>query len=265
MYSRVALILVTVVASMFLFFTFGDRSNAIAGQEIVCSCIADTMFSGHSSEHNTNCGSRANLRVKGWQGIVVFKFDMSQLKGSKVEDSSLKVYCAGITGTAKSPLSLIDLKTSTIAHDWIEGDGDYTPTDKASTYDYPGGDLGMKWAEKDFDGNSRNGIQITVEDVINGVGTSILSPQIDEAIFKIGEWTEIPLGTEPVQALIDGKQYGIVVWQPDIGINLDLASKEEGAGNHAATLIVRAKGAAVDHNAKLTSTWGQIKKMQRQP
>jgi len=217
------------------------------------------MFSGHSAEHNTNCGVRTSLRVKGWQGIVVFKFDVSKLQKSKVEGATLKVYCVGITGDAKSPLTLSDLKISTIAHDWIEGEGNYTPTDEASTYDYPGGDLGMKWAEKDLDANGRNGLQITVEDVINGFGGSIVSSEIEEATFKVGEWTEVEIDPEPVQSLVDGKQYGIVVWQPTIGINLDLASREESGGQHTATLIVRASGADIEPGGKLASTWGKLK------
>lgn len=228
-------------------------------QNIECPCIADTMFSGHSTEHNTNCGNRTNLRVKGWQGIVVFKFDMSKLKGGKVDSATLKVYCSSITGTGKSPLTLMDMKISTIAHDWIEGDGDYTPTDESSTYDYPGGEMGMKWAEKDHDGNGRNGVQINVEDVINGVGGSILNPEIPEATFTIGKWTEIPLAPETVQSLVDGNQYGIVVWQPDIGINLDLASREASGGQNAAVLLVRARGAAVDYKCKLAIGWGKLK------
>jgi hypothetical protein len=255
MYNRLSFSILVIFISAFLVFLSG---NLIA-QNISCPCIADTMFSGHSTEHTSNCGFRTNLRMKGWQGILVFKFDVSKLQGSKVESATLKVYCTGITGDGKSPLTLVDLKISTIAHDWIEGDGDYTPTDKASTYDYPGGNLGMKWAEKDFDGKGQNGVQINVEDVINGIGGSILNPEIPEVTFEVNKWTEIPLAPEPVQALVDGKQYGIVLWQPTIAINLDLASREAGGGQNAAVLFVRAKGAAVYSNGKLAAKWGELK------
>ncbi|HGE69239.1 TPA: hypothetical protein ENX78_00290 [Candidatus Poribacteria bacterium] len=232
---------------------------AFSSQEIKCLCIADTMFSGHSSEHNTNCGARANLRVKGWQGIVVFKFDMTNLKGSKADSATLKVYCSSITGTVSSPHTLTDMKISTIAHDWIEGDGDYAVTDKASTYDYPGGELGMKWADKDYDGNGRNGVQITVEDVINGLGGSVLNSEIPEATFAVNKWTEIPIEAKVIQPLIDEKQYGIVIWQPDIGKNIDIASKENAGGQNSAVLLVRARGAYVSSLEKVVSTWAMIK------
>jgi hypothetical protein len=218
------------------------------------------MFSGEASEHNTNCGKQTWLRLKGFQGIAVFRFDMSKLEGSEIEDATLRVYCVGITGQAQSPLTLLDLQVSTIAHEWIEGEGElYTPTEDASTYDYPGGDLGMEWANKDYDGESRNGVQINVEDVINGFGDSILNSKIEEATFVVGEWTEIPLDPELVQALVDGEQYGIVVYQPSWAINLDLAPREESGGQHTATLIVHASGAAVKPNGKLASTWGVLK------
>jgi hypothetical protein len=254
MFNRSTLALLVVLS-----FALLDIPGAFA-QETELECIADTMFSGHSSEHNTNCGKQTWLRVKGWQGIVVFRFDMSELEGSLVEDATLKVFCSGITGNAASPLALTDLQISTIASDWIEGDGNlYTPTEDASTYDYPGGDLGDEWAEEDFDGLGRNGVLITVEDVINGTGDSILNSLIDKTIFEVGKWTEIKLDPELVQSLVDGEQYGIVVWQPDVGKNLDLASREEAGGQNTAVLIVRARRMAVEPSGKLASTWGDLK------
>ena len=80
-----------------------------------------------------------------------------------------------------------------------------------------------------------------------------------EAIFEVGEWTEIALDPELVQALVDEEQYGIVVWQPSWAINLDIAPIEEGDGAHAASLIVHASGAAAEPYGKLASTWGGLK------
>jgi hypothetical protein len=260
MFNRFVLKLLIVATYAVLSFTLVSTPKAVESQEIECPCIADTMFSGEASEHNTNCGRQTWLRVKGFQGMAVFRFDLSKLENARVEAATLRVYCVGITGQATSPLTLLDLKISTIAHDWIEGEGEvYTPTEDASTYDYPGGDLGMEWAKQDEDGQGRNGVQINVEDVINGFGGSILNSPIDEATFEVGEWTEIPLDPELVQDLLDGGQYGIVVWQPSWAINLDLAPREESDGQHAATLIVRASGAAVESNGKLASTWGKLK------
>lgn len=233
---------------------------AIEAIEVELQCIADTMFSGEQTEHNTNCGMQTWLRLKGFQGIVVFNFDMSELEGRTVETATLKVFCSGITGNASSPLTLTDLQVSTIAHDWIEGEGNaYTPTEDASTYDYPGGDLGMEWADDDQDGLGRNGVLINVEDVINGTGDSILNSQIGKTVFEINEWTEIKLDPELVQSLVDGEQYGIVLWQPDWAKNLDIASREVGDGDNAATLLVSATGSAVHSRGKLATTWADLK------
>jgi len=181
---------------------------------------------------------------------------MSKLEGCKVEGATFSAYCVSVTGTHNPPITTE--KISTIAHDWIEGTGNYTVDAESSTYDYPGGDLGKKWADKDYDGEGRNGIQITVQDVINGFGGSIINSN-GMMKFDVNKWSEIELDEELVQGLVDGEQYGIVVWQPDIGINLDLASREESGGEHAAKLVVHSSGAAVKLIDKLASTWGKLK------
>ena len=253
MFNRFTSILVTIFA--FAVLSFASLAWAV---DIECPIIADTLLAGHSAENNLNFGVSESLRVKGYQGIVVFRFDMSPAQGLVIEGGTFSAFCRSISGDAQDSSSSEGI--STIAHDWIEGEGEvYTPTEDASTYDYPGGDLGMEWAKQDEDGQGRNGVQINVEDVINGFGGSILNSPIDEATFEVGEWTEIPLDPELVQDLLDGEQYGIVVWQPSWAINLDLAPREESDGQHAATLIVRASGAAVESNGKLLSAWGKLK------
>ena len=248
------------VAFMMLSLILMNATRATEAIEVELQCIADTMFSGHEAEHATNCGKQTWLRLKGFQGIVVFKFDMSELEGGTVDNATLKVFCSGITGSVTSPLPLTDLQVSTIAHDWIEGEGNaYTPTEDASTYDYPGGDLGMEWADNDQDGLGRNGVLINVEDVINGTGDSILNSLIGKTIFEVNEWTEIVLDPELVQSLVDGEQYGIVLWHPDWAKNLDLASREVADGDNAATLVFTATGFAVHAYGKLATTWADLK------
>jgi len=80
-----------------------------------------------------------------------------------------------------------------------------------------------------------------------------------EATFTVSEWTEIPLDPKTVKALVDGNQYGIAIWQPDIGINLDLASREANGGQNATLLLVRARGFAVDRRCRLITEWGRMK------
>lgn len=243
--------------SILITFAVGNISLAA---DVECPIIADTMFSGHSAEHDTNCGARTSLRVKGYQGIVVFRFDMSELQGQKVEGGTLSAYCKSISGDAQG--KSFSEKISTIAHDWIEGTGDYTPSKDSATFDWPGKDIAKTWGGNDNDGLGRNGVQINVMDVILGFGGSILNSE-GRWDFQVGQWTKIELDAELVQGLVDGAQYGIVVWRDTVGVNLDLASREDSGGQNTARLIVRASGFAVDADGKLASTWGAIKSMRK--
>ncbi len=249
MFVKTLLCLLTLV----LILSAGEAVRAV---DVECPLIADTMMSGHSSEHTTNCGARTSLRVKGYQGIVVFRFDMSPVKDHRVEGGILTVYCKSISGDAAG--ESFSENISTISHDWIEGTGDYTTDEDSATYDWPGEDVGDEWGDDDNDGLGRNGLQITVEDVINGSGDSILN---SEPIWKftVGEWTDIVLDEELVQGLADGTQYGIVVWRDTVGVNLDLSSKEDAGGDNTARLVVHSGGGAVDAHDKLAATWAELK------
>lgn len=243
---------VKVVSCLSILAIFFAVVNIAAAVEVECPIIADTMFSGHEAEHNTNCGGQTWLRCKNFQGIVVFRFDMSKLEGYKVFGATLSAYCISPQGE-----DIVTSKISTIAHDWIEGTGSYTVTAESSTYDYPGGDLGEEWAEEDNDGEGRNGVQITVQDVINGLGGSIIN-SVGAVICKPNEWINFELDEELVQGLVDGEQYGIAIWQDGWG-NLDFSSKERNEGEDAAELVVQSSGADVQPTDKLASTWGKLK------
>jgi hypothetical protein len=224
-------------------------------EEVECPLIADTMMSGHSTEYETNCGGRTSLRVKGYQGIVVFRFDMSSLEGQRVEGGTFTAYCKSISGQAQD--KSFSEKISTIAHDWVEGTGNYTPSEESATYSWPGKDIAKTWGKDNEEPSDRYG-PVDVMDVINGYGESILN---SEGLwdFVVGEWTDIELDAELVQGLVDGEQYGIVVWRETVGVNLDLASREDAGGQFAAKLVVRGGGRAVNASGKLTSTWASVK------
>lgn len=231
--------------------------NVTQAADVEVSIIADTMLAGHSSEKEMNCGGRAALRVKGYQGIVVYRFDVSGLEGKKVNGGTLTAYCISMNdGGAALDKSNSD-KISSIAHDWIEGVGDYTVSDDSATFLWPGEEIDDTWGDEDTDGEARYG-PVDVLDVINGNGDSILN---EEGIweFVAGEWTDIELDAELVQGLVDGEQYGIVIWRDSIGVNLDLASQEHQGGQFAAKLVVHASGVAVNARGKLAASWGILK------
>lgn len=252
MFNRFTLALATL--AMFITLSFTLLAGAV---DIECPIIADTMLAGHSAEHNTNCGARTSLRVKGYQGIPVFRFDMSAAEGLEVEGGIMTVFCKSISGDAEGESSSEGL--STIAHDWIEGTGNYDVDDNSATFSWPGAAVGDAWGDDDNDGNERNGFPINVLDVINGFGGSIVNSETIWT-FTVGEWTDIILDAELAQGLVDGTQYGIVVWRDSVGVNLDLASREDAGGANAATLVVQAgEASAVNPGSKVTSTWAAIK------
>ncbi len=248
MFSRFSSILVVVVT--FAILSFASLTWAV---DIECPIIADTLLAGHSAENDTNSGARERLRVKGYQGIVVFRFDMSPAQGFTVEGGTFSVYCAGISGGGTAGTTNSD-GISTIAHDWIEGTGDYTVSADSATFLWPGAGVGDSWADQDNDGLTRYGPADAL-DVVGGFGGSVVNSQ-EAWDFAVDQRTDIELDAAVVQALVDG-QYGIAVLRNDTSVNLDLASRETA---NAATLVVHAADAsAVNPGGKLASTWGILK------
>jgi hypothetical protein len=254
MFSRFSSILLAIVASVVFFSALPTWAV-----DIECPIIADTLLAGHSAENNMNCGARESLRVKGYQGIVIFRFDMSPAQGSTVEGGTLSVYCRGVSGGGAVDTINSD-NISTIAHDWIEGTGDYDVSDDSATFLWPGAALGDSWGDQDNDGLTRYG-PVDALDVINGFGGSVVNSQ-GVWDFVVDQWTDIELDAAVVQALVDG-QYGIAVWRDTTSVNLDLASREWQGGANAAKLTVHAVNAsAVNSRDKLASKWGTIKSIQ---
>ncbi len=251
MFNRFASISVMIVA-----FAVLSVTSLVWAIDIECPIIADTLLAGHSSENNLNCGGRESLRVKGYQGIVVFRFDMSAAQGSGIEGGTFSVFCRTLNGLAQTTSQGI----STIAHDWIEGTGDYEQSDDSATFLWPGAGLGDSWGDQNADGLSRYG-EVDALDVINGFGGSIANSQ-GVWDFVDNDWVDIELDAELVQGLVDGTQYGIVVWRDTTDVNMDLASREWQDGANAARLIVHTTGpSAVSPGGKTTTTWSTLKSM----
>jgi hypothetical protein len=250
MFNHFKLILLTLFAFVVLFHT--SPAWAI---DVECPIIADTVLCGHSSEKEMNCGGRGILRVKGYQGVVVYRFDMSALEGQKVDGATLSLYCVSISGDAQG--KSFSEGISTIAHDWVEGVGDYTVSNDSATFLWPGGDLGDTWGKDNNDGLDRYG-PVDVLDVVNGNGDSIVNSQ-GMWDFTVEEWTDIELDAELVQSLVDGEQYGIVIWRNTVGVNLDLTSREQEMFSPKLIVHTRTGGRAVDAHGKMASTWGSLK------
>ena len=255
---------------------FAGLAIAAKTELIECPIIADTLFSGHFNEHDMNNGALQALVGKAILGIPVFRFDMSKLKHHKIEGGIFSVYPIRISAKHVEQQDLAtSRKISTIAHDWIEGKGitAFPPESREwATFDWPGRAIGPTWGKTDNDGKERNGVSINVLDVINGQGGSI---ENEDGRWKFAPktWTDIELDAEFVQALVDGTQYGIVIWTTHDDIGIEFAAKEPARhnppkednpkeGKNAAKLVVESGGfLAVDVHGKLASMWGEIKSM----
>ena len=259
--------------SVFLLFFVG--AVIAADTELIeCPIIADTLFSGHFNEHDMNNGRQQLLIGKAVLGIPVFRFDMSELKHHRIEGGIFSVYAIRINSKHVEQQDLAtSRKISTIAHDWIEGEGILAFPPKSlewATFDWPGRAIAKTWGKTDNDGKERNGFPINVLDVINGNGGSI---ENDDGRWKFGPKTrtDIELDAALVQGLVDGTQYGIAIWTTHDDIGIEFAAREPARhnepkednpkeGKHVATLVVESSGfLAADPRGKLASTWGTIK------
>ncbi len=226
-----------------------------AAVQVDLPIVADTLLAGHSSEKDLNCGGRERLRVKGWQGVVVFRFDMSLVEGHKGLGGVLSVYTVGINGDEVGKTHSHGI--STISHDWIEGVGDYEFDEASATFVWPGEEIAETWGDDNEELSDRYG-ETDALDVTGGFGGSIAN---DEGMWEFveGEWTDIELDADLVDALMNGGHYGIAVMRDSVGVNLDLASREFAAGENEARLVVDSSGLAVDASDRAASLWGAIK------
>ncbi len=230
-------------------------AGGAAAIDVELPVVADTLLAGHSSEKDLNCGGRELLRVKGYQGVVVFRFDMSKVEGHEASGGTLSVFTAGVSGDADGKTNSEVI--STISHDWMEGTGDYDFSETSATYVWPGEDIAETWGEDNEELSDRYG-ETDALDVTGGFGGSILNSE-GFWEFVVDEWTDIDLDAELVQGLMDGEQYGIAVMRNSVGVNLDLSSREAGGGVNAPRLVVDSSGLAVGAQDKAASVWATIK------
>lgn len=244
-----------VFAGVVLTLAYMALTTSAGAVNVELPIIADTLLAGHSAEKDTNCGARERLRVKGWQGIVVFRFDMDLVAGHKSSGGTLSVFCAGISGDDAGKTNSEGI--STISHDWIEGIGDYTFDEESATFIWPGEPVAETWGDDNEEPSDRYG-ETDALDVTGGYGGSIMN---EEGFWEFteGEWTDIELDGDLVQGLMDGDHYGIAVLRNSVGVNLDLASRELGGGDSAARLFVESTGFAVQARDKAASTWAYLK------
>ena len=78
--------------------------------------IADTSLQAHPSEIDLNSGASPNIRIKGNEHYMLLKFDLTPIRGWRVQSARLRLHTA-------DPHMLRTMGISTVSADWAEGTG----------------------------------------------------------------------------------------------------------------------------------------------
>ncbi|MCD6506595.1 DUF4091 domain-containing protein [Candidatus Poribacteria bacterium] len=178
--------MVTVLISMAIYgLAFGQLRTARL------KVIADNSIAAAGDEIHHNAGAKSVLRIKGIEHILIFKFDLSPIKGWKVHRAYLYLHAAH-----EHRLRTIGL--STIASNWQEGNGVDRAVDGGSCFThaiYPY----KRWAGEGSD----------LTDVTFGAGNTLYAFVDLKEIG--GGWLEIDVPAKLISAMLCGASYGLAV------------------------------------------------------
>ncbi len=220
----------------------------IRAEEIKCPDIKDVWLSGaNREESDTNGGKAPRIKLKFYQEFGLLDFDVSKLKGKKIDSAALFVAPDGgaVFGKARGS-DLRWFSVSTVSADWVEGLGESYSKDEQGH-------------GATFNESSYKTLPWTVPgskcwDVILGNGNS-LRCDVDAGDPHDG-WFKIPLDKRLVEALIAGASHGLMVMDGSTGVerNSTISSRE---GKRAPYLMVTVSGddatvCAAPTNLKIT-------------
>jgi hypothetical protein len=204
-----------------------------AGETIKCPDTRDVWISAADrKESDTNGGKAPRMKLKVWQEYGLLDFDVSALKGKKIEKATLHVAPdGGAVHGGKRGTDLRWFTVSTISSDWVEGEGAQYSTDdagKGATFN----EASYKTRAWSYPG-SKNW------DVILGNGNT-LRCDVDAGDPQ-GGWFTIPLDKRVVEALVAKASHGLLIMDGSTGVdrNCSIASRES---NKAPYLNVTVSG-----------------------
>ncbi|RLF19691.1 MAG: hypothetical protein DRZ82_04850 [Thermoprotei archaeon] len=178
--------------------------------------VTDTGVSSYEEERYYNYGRSTRIRVKGFQGFMLLKFDLSSIKGKKVKKAELHVCLA--------QGKLLDVGISTIPTDWYEGTGTGTPAKTGEPCFEYAAYMSKYWS---FPGSD---FYCAIFGHGNTLFTIVPKEKIREYHKGGNTWVAIPIPPKIVEALALKDQYGIVI-SDEKGqrwINIDIYTKEAG-------------------------------------
>jgi hypothetical protein len=141
-----------------------------------------------------NYGKSSHIRIKGTEMLMLAKFDTAPIKGWTIEKASLFLHAAGAH-------KLKTMGVSTIAVDWVEGDGRGSQANGGATFTWADGAKGAprRWggAQSDF-----------TDAALTAQRTWVHYADLKE---HEGAWLEIEIPPRFVHALINGDSYGLAI------------------------------------------------------
>ncbi|MHC4269579.1 MAG: hypothetical protein ACYSTS_14060 [Planctomycetota bacterium] len=179
-------------AVIFLQVTFSFQAYAKTARFDV---VRDVWISAYPGEENFNMGASSKFKIKGIQEMVLIDFELSSLKGKKVESARL-YFCDTNTNNKLRKIGI-----STVASTWIEGRSKGYFVDligKGATFSYSSYQR-QKWA-----GNKSD-----LTDVTMGCGYTL--QYHTELQREKGMWWSVDVDPQLVQLLVIGKSHGLLI------------------------------------------------------
>ncbi|HEY3324079.1 MAG TPA: hypothetical protein VGP72_26740 [Planctomycetota bacterium] len=182
-----------------------------SGETITCPDKADVwLSSANSEEKESNGGKSPRIKLKIYQEFGLLDFDVSALKGKRIEKAELHV--APAEGAIFGKDRGTDLRWftfSTVSSPWVEGEGtSYTKDEKGHGATF--NEASYKTRPWSFPGSK-------VWDVMLGNGKTLRCDS-DGGDPKDG-WFTIPIDKRLVEALVSGTSYGFLIMDGSTGVD----------------------------------------------
>ena len=155
----------------------------------------DVWISAYPGEETRNMGATDKLKLKGIQEMAILDFDLSSLKGKKIESARLYI-CDAVKDNKLRKIGM-----STVASQWVEG--------KSSGYlvDLIGRGASFRYASYKRQNWAGEGSDLT--DVIMGRGSTW--QHHTELKREDGMWWSVDVASELIYALINDHSYGLLL------------------------------------------------------
>jgi len=220
------------VAAICLILTLANLAS-FAAETIQCPDKADVWLSSATSEErDTNGGKSPRIKLKFYQEFGLLDFDVSALKGKKIESAALRVaFEGGVRFGGARGTDLRWFTLSTVSSPWVEGLGaNYTKDEQGH---------GATFNEASYKTRPWTVPGSKAWDVILGNGKTLRS-DVDAGNPQDG-WFTIPVDKRLVQALVAGSSHGLLLMDGSTGPdrNSFIHSRE---GKKAPQLVVTVAG-----------------------